>query len=143
VLTRFSKPKGGGHSANGRGTFDFLGFTHYWGKSLRGSWVIKRKTMKKSLGRFLKALWLWLRRNRHLPLKEQHKMLSIKLRGHYHYYGVIGNIRLLGKVVHRARRYWRYWLSRRSHIGYINWEKYVDSILDKFALPKPRIYHHS
>jgi len=46
---------------------------------------------------------------------KQHKMLSIKLRGHYQYYGVIGNIRLLGKVVHRARRYWRYWLSRRSH----------------------------
>ena len=29
-------------------------------------------------------------------------MLSIKLRGHYQYYGVIGNIRLLGKVVHQA-----------------------------------------
>ena len=39
------------------------------------------------------ALCVWLRRNRHLTLKEQHKMLSIKLRGHYQYYGVIGNIR--------------------------------------------------
>jgi group II intron reverse transcriptase/maturase len=141
VLTRFSKPRGKGKSANG--TFDFLGFTHYWGKSRRGSWVIKRKTRKKSLRRFLKSLWVWLRRNRHQSLKEQHKMLSIKLRGHYQYYGIIGNIRLLSKVVHQARRYWRYWLSRRSHKGYINWEKYVDSILDKFALPEPRIYHHS
>jgi len=143
VLTRFSRPKGGGNSTKGRGTFDFLGFTHYWGKSRRGTWVIKRKTRKKSLRRFLKALWVWLRRNRHLALKEQQKMLSIKLRGHYQYYGVIGNIRLLGKVVHQARRYWRYWLSRRSHKGNINWQKYVDSILNKYALPEPMIYHHS
>ena len=143
VLTRFSRPNGRGNSAKGSGTFDFLGFTHYWGKSHRGKWVIKRKTRKKSLRRFLKALWVWLRRNRHLPLEEQHKMLSIKLRGHYQYYGIIGNIRLLGKVVHQARRYWRYWLSRRSHKGYINWGKFMDSILNKFALPEPRIYHHS
>ena len=143
VLTRFSKPNGGGNSAKASGTFDFLGFTHHWGKSRRGKWVIKRKTRKKSLRRFLKALWVWLRRNRHLSLEEQHKMLSIKLRGHYQYYGIIGNIRMLSKAVHQAKRYWRYWLSRRSHKGYINWEKYVDSILDKFTLPVPRIYLHS
>ena len=143
VLTRFRRPKGGENSAKGSGTFDFLGFTHYWAKSRRGTWVIKRKTRKKSLRRFLRALWVWLRRNRHLPLKEQHKMLCIKLRGHYQYYGVIGNIRMLSKVVHQARRFWRYWLSRRSHKGYINWVKYVDSIVSKFALPEPKIYHHS
>ena len=85
VLTRFSKPNGRGNSAKSNGTFDFLGFTHYWGKSRWGKWVIKRKTREKSLRRFLKALWVWLRRNRHLPLKEQHKMLSIKLGGHYQY----------------------------------------------------------
>ena len=143
VFTRFRRPRGGGNSAKGSGTFDFLGFTHYWGKSRRGTWVIKRKTRKKSLRRFLRALWVWFRRNRHLPLKEQHKMLCIKLRGHYHYYGVIGNIRMLSKVVYQAGRFWRYWLSRRSHKGYINWAKYVDSILSKFALPEPKIYHHS
>jgi RNA-directed DNA polymerase len=143
VMTRFSRPKGVGNSAKGSGTFDFLGFTHYWGKSRRGAWVIKRKTKKKSLRRFLRALWVWLRRNRHLPLKEQHRMLSIKLRGHYQYYGVIGNIRMLSKVVHQAGRFWRYWLSRRSHKGHINWAKYADSILSQFALPEPKIYHHS
>lgn len=101
VLTRFSKPKDREASANGNGTFDFYAFIHYWAKSHQGFWVIKRKTRKKSLRRFLKALWLWLRRTRHLPLKKQHKILSIKLRGHYQHYGVIGNIRLLGKVVHQ------------------------------------------
>jgi hypothetical protein len=143
VLTSFNRPKGREHSAKRSGTFDFLGFTHYWGKSRWGNWVIKRKTRKKSLRRFLKALWVWLGRNRHLSLREQHKMLSTKLRGHYQYYGVIGNIRMLGKVAHQSKRYWRYWLSRRSHKGYINWGKYVDSILSKLALPEPRIYQYS
>ena len=32
-------------------TFDFLGFTHYWGRSQRGAWVVKRKTAKSRLNR--------------------------------------------------------------------------------------------
>ena len=31
------------------GTFDLLGFTHYWGLSRRGYWVVKRKTSKSRL----------------------------------------------------------------------------------------------
>ena len=75
-LIRFGKPGGGVGTAQGNGTFDFLGFTHYWTRSHRGNWVVKRKTRKKSVKRFLMSLWLWVRRNRHIPLKEQHKMLS-------------------------------------------------------------------
>ena len=32
-------------------TFDFLGFTHYWGRSMAGGWVVKRKTAKGRLKR--------------------------------------------------------------------------------------------
>jgi hypothetical protein len=75
-----------------------------------------------------------------MPVKEQYEMLKIKLGGHYRYYGVIGNYRALSGIFHRAKRFWRYWLSRRSHKGYINWEKFIDSIMDKFCLPMPRIF---
>jgi hypothetical protein len=68
-------------------------------------------------------------------------VLSIKLRGHYQYYGICGNYRALSIVLHRARRYWRYWLSRRSHKGHINWDDFLDSIIDKFPLPAPSIVH--
>jgi hypothetical protein len=40
-------PQGGvvSSGANGRpGTFDMLGFTHYWGKSRTGKWLVKRST---------------------------------------------------------------------------------------------------
>jgi len=143
VLIQFKRPCIEENSVDGNGTFDFLGFTHYWAKSRRGVWIVKRKTRKKGIRRFLKSLWLWLRQNRHLPLKEQYKMLCLKLRGHYQYFGIIGNYRSLKGIPHKAKRYWKYWLSRRSHKGKIDWEKYIVSILDKHPLPKPRIVHNT
>lgn len=141
-LIRFAKPGVGASMAKGNGTFDFLGFTHYWARSHRGNWIVKRKTRKKSAKRFLMSLWRWVRFNRHMPLKEQYKMISIKLRGHYQYYGISGNYRSLSAIHHRAKRFWRYWLSRRCHKGHINWNKYIASIDDKFPLPRPRIVHY-
>jgi len=141
-LIKFGKPEPRGERANGNGTFDFLGFTHYWAKSHRGHWVMRRKTSKKGIGRFLKSLWQWCRINRHLPPKEQYRMLCVKLRGHYQYYGISGNYRAINGVYHYAKRSWRYWLSRRSHKGYINWDKFLISIAEKFPFPRPKIFHH-
>jgi len=143
VLVQFRKPGFKEDKANGNGTFDFLGVTHYWAKSHRGYWVIRRKTRKKKIKLFLKSMWLWLRVNRHLTVKEQYRMLCLKLRGHYQYYGIRGNYKALNNVYHYAKRYWRYWLSRRSHKGNVNWEKFVVSILDKYRLPTPRIIHYT
>jgi len=143
VLVQFRKPGFKEDKANGNGTFDFLGVTHYWAKSHRGYWVIRRKTRKKKIKLFLKSMWLWLRVNRHLTVKEQYRMLCLKLRGHYQYYGIRGNYKALNNVYHYAKRYWRYWLSRRSHKGNVNWEKFVVSILDKYRLPTPIIIHYT
>jgi len=54
-------------------TFDFLGFTHFWGKSRGGVWVIKRKTARSRLKRALQALSEWCRQNRHEPILVQHQ----------------------------------------------------------------------
>ncbi len=72
-------------------TFEFLGFTHIAGKSRKGWFLVKRKTSRKRLNRSLKAISRWCKRNRHTPLKWQLAQLSLKLRGHYNYYGVRGN----------------------------------------------------
>ncbi len=34
----------GGQSGPQPESFDFLGFTHFWSRSKRGPWVVKRKT---------------------------------------------------------------------------------------------------
>ena len=72
-------------------TFDFLGFTHYWGRDRKGGWVIKRKTARSRLKRALQALSDWCRQNRHQPVTVQHQTLKQKLQGHYGYYGITGN----------------------------------------------------
>ncbi len=142
ALIAFNKPLRREHSARGKGTFDFLGFTHYWGKTSRGYWVIKRKTVAKRLRRFMKGIWTWCRNHRHVPLPEQYRMLCSKLRGYYQYHGIRGNIKVLRAVLEHTRRAWRYWLSRRSHKGRLNWQRYEASVGHRFPLPTPRIIHH-
>lgn len=140
VLIRFRKPTTRKGSGDGNGTFDFLGLTHYWTRSRRGYWVILRRTNRKRLRRTKKVLWRWCRANRHLPLKDQYRMLCQKLRGHFQYYGIRGNYRLLSEVRQHAEEAWRYWLSRRSHKSAISWEKF-QKLKAVFGLPIPKIVH--
>jgi hypothetical protein len=81
-------------SQRGR-SFDLLGFTHYWGRSRKGRWVVQRKTARTRFSRALRQLGDWCRRNRHLPVAVQQRVLSRKLRGHDAYYGITGNARAL------------------------------------------------
>jgi len=65
------------------GTFDLLGFTHYWAKSRKGHWVVKQKTAAARLRRGLKRIADWCRLHRHEPVRDQWKALKRKLLGHY------------------------------------------------------------
>ena len=138
-LVRFVKPRKGG-TGKGNGTFDFLGFTHYWAQSRQGYWGIKRKTMGKRVRRTAKALWDWCCQNRHESLKEQYKTLCQKLRGHYQYYGIRGNYRMLDKVLWHAERAWRYWLNHRSRKKTMSIEEF-NRLRQTYLLPRPRIVH--
>ena len=85
-LVAFQQPRRGVDPDDGDGSgpdsFDLLGFTHYWGLSRKGGWVVKRKTAKGRLSRAVKRIGEWCRLHRHRPVIEQWKMLSSKLRGH-------------------------------------------------------------
>jgi RNA-directed DNA polymerase len=139
-LVDFRKPARRGEAGIGNGTFEFLGFTHYWTKSRRGYWVIKRVTAKKRLRRAMKAVWQWCRNHRHDPLREQHRKLSRRLRGHYQYYGIRGNYGQLEVLYEWADKAWRYWLSRRSQQSAIPWEKFY-RLRTVYPFPQPSIVH--
>jgi group II intron reverse transcriptase/maturase len=138
-LVRFDRPRGQGGPRPG--TFDLLGFTHYWGKSQKGTWVIKRKTASKRLQRALKRIAQWCRGHRHDPLIEQHRALRQKVQGHYGYYGITGNGRSLSIFVYHVGRVWRYWLCRRSQRAWISWAHFYQQLLRVFPLPSPVVVH--
>jgi hypothetical protein len=121
-------------------TFDFLGFTHYWGRSMAGGWVIRRKTAKGRLKRAFQALSEWCRVNRHQPIVVQHQTLKQKLQGHYAYYGITGNFPSLQEFLEGARQIWKRWLSRRRRAGPMTWKDFL-ALEQRYGLPKARIVH--
>ena len=137
-LVEFRKPKEPRDPGGGPGSFDFLGFTHYWGKSLKGAWVVKRKTSKKRFSRALKALGDWFRHHRHDRVLDQHKTLRQKLIGHYNYYGITGNFAAIANFKFQAGRLWKKWLGRRSQRAILTWEA-MGRLLERFPLPPPRL----
>jgi RNA-directed DNA polymerase len=122
------------------GTFDLLGFTHYWGRSRRGSWVVKRKTSKSRFRRGLAAMAQWCRGNRHRTLTDQHQALSQKLRGHFAYYGITGNADALNRFHRRVIGLWRKWLGRRHRGGPVSWER-MYRLLERYPLPLAVVVH--
>jgi hypothetical protein len=122
------------------GTFDLLGFTHHWGLSRKGKWVVKKRTAKDRFSRTLRRIAEWCRRHRHDDVETQHRALVRKLSGHYAYFGVTSNYAALARLVHETEAAWRKWLSRRSQTAYVSWER-MHRLLERYPLPRPRILH--
>ena len=119
-------------------TFDFLGFTHYCSTNKKGRFFVTRKTQGARMTRKLKELRIESRRRMHWPLKKQQRWLSAVLRGHYAYYGLLGNSRALSDFAYKVRKLWFRALCRRSQKNAMTWERF-NRLLKVFPLPTPRI----
>lgn len=138
-LVHFERPRtrdGRTRTGEKPGTFDILGMTHYWALSHRGYWVVKQKTSKSRLSRGLRKMHQWCRRHRHDKIRDQHRTLCQKLRGHNAYYGVTGNGDSLDRYLRGVKRIWRYWLDRRGGKKRMYWKRF-DTLLRWLPLPKP------
>ena len=125
---------------NGR-SFDFLGFTHFLSKSLKGNKVLKRKTSSKRLTRAIVNVSTYIQKNRHMKLRDLIASLNIKLRGHYNYYGVTFNSRSL-ECFYRMVRYRLYkWLNRRGGKIKLNWNSFSVYVEKWTPLVTPYIKH--
>lgn len=123
-------------------TFDFLGFTHYWGKTRKGGYSTRKKTSSKKMRRSLKEMHLWCKKHRHKALEWQFTKLCQKLQGHYAYYGVTGNYRSVAEFRHLVIRIWRHWLNRRSRKrDGMGWNRFHVLLTGKFQFQPARIVH--
>lgn len=132
-------PPSGGDSSGVSESFDLLGFTHVWKRSRFQRWMVGRRTSRSRLSRALGRIRDWCREHRHEPVREQHTMLSQKVRGHYAYFGLRGNSEGIARFSREVQRIWHKWLSRRGS-GWITWERFR-AWLTRFPLPPPRIVH--
>ena len=138
-LVPFQRPDRVREDEGRPGTFDLLGFTHYWGLSRRGRWIVMRCTAKDRFSRALRRFREWCRLHRHDSLKAQHLTLVKKLNGHYAYYGITSNFDAIARLFYEVPRIWRKALARRSQQRF-SWSK-MNRLLERFPLPSPRIVH--
>jgi RNA-directed DNA polymerase len=121
-------------------TFNFLGFTHFVGRSRKGHFVVGRKTEGK---RFRKKLQELNQRLRALRVEGGKAMMDYcqdHIRGHIQYYGVSGNIRWVTSYVYFAGKLLFKWLNRRSQRRSVPWERF--SAILKRRLPRARVVHN-
>ena len=122
-------------------SFDFLGFTHYLGKSRKGMMVLMRKTSSKRLTRAITNISRFIKLNRHMKLRDLIAAINIKLRGHYSYYGITFNSKGILLFFEQVKRSLIKWLNRRGGKPNWKWDRFVLLVNSWDPLVKPFIKH--
>ena len=120
-------------------TFDFLGFTHICGTSRKGTFLLRRHTIKKRMRRTIHAIRDGLRRRMCDPVEMTGNWLNRVLSGYYRYFAVPTNLRALKSLRKEVCKAWLFTLRRRSHKDHTTWERMIPVFDDWLPLPR---YHH-
>ena len=132
-IVRFNRfPESAGSS------FDFLGFEFRWSESRKGDKLVKLRTSRKKFQQSLRNYTTWCRESRSLSIRQILKTLNAKLRGHYNYYGVIGNYERLNKFFRHAMRLLHKWLNRRSQRKSYTSKRFW-AMINRHRIERPRI----
>ena len=122
------------------GCFDFLGFTHYMGRTRKGRFTLKRKTKRGRLVSQLKRIRHELKTTRlHDPMGKTGAWLHKVVLGHLNYYTVPHNHDALGMFVLEVKRAWLRAIRRRSQRNRMTWVRF-NQLLKRW-IPTPRIIH--
>lgn len=105
-------------------TFDFLGFTFYCGRNRNGKFNVKKKTNRKKYISKINEYNKWCKSNRHIKVKDLINKTNIKLQGHYRYFGIEDNYRMIKAYKEEVRKIIFKWLNRRSQRKSCSWEKF-------------------
>lgn len=120
-------------------TFDFLGFTHIAGRTLKGGFLLVRRTRRDRMRAALHALKEELRRRMHDSIAQQGQWLQKIVKGYFAYHAVPTNYSRLAGFRDKVMRAWMNVLRRRSQRQRITWDR-MSRIATEW-LPVPRILH--
>jgi group II intron reverse transcriptase/maturase len=120
-------------------TFNFLGLTFIAGKSLRGRFLLKRRSRRDRMKAKIKEVAGELRQRMHQSIPEQGKWLKQVVTGYFGYHAVPTNAAALVTFRDEIIARWRWVLHRRSQKSALTWTR-MKKLADDW-LPKPRILH--
>jgi group II intron reverse transcriptase/maturase len=120
--------------------FNFLGFTHICGKTRKGAFTIKRRSIAKKMRAKLQEIKTQLLRCLHGDVNDTGRWLRQVVQGWLNYHAVPGNFPCLDQFRTAVQRLWLRTLRRRSQRGRVwKWNR-MQSLCQRW-LPKPRIIH--
>ena len=117
----------------------FLGFETYWTEDQKGAVRVMQRTGRKRLQGGLRRIKEWIKQNRHLKGIKFITALNRRLRGHYNYYSVVGNLRSLWRFYSWAIECAFKWLNRRGgKRKSFTWKVFIKAI-DRLGIAKPKL----
>jgi len=133
LILKFSK-----YEPAGNAKFNFLGFEFKWGFNRDRKPQLLVQTSRKKLSSVVKEMALWCKENRHMGIGKIMKAFNTRLRGHYNYFGIIGNSQRLKSYYFRSICVLKRWLNRRSQKRSYNWSGFY-KMLNFFKVATPKI----
>ena len=118
-----------------RETFDFLGFTHFNGKTRKGYYTVGHKISRKKKKQFKSNLKKWVKENRNLQFDEFMKTLNKKITGTMNYYSLNGMMREIRNIWHHAKGVVYKWLNRRSQRKSFKWGTFNEIWQERIVHP--------
>jgi group II intron reverse transcriptase/maturase len=116
--------------------FCFLSFEFYWDSDTKGKPRLFRRMGRERLQTAKRILSDYVKENRRMKTALLLASLTRKLRGHYNYFGVIGNLADLYAVKQHVMELLHKWLNRRSGRRSFTWER-LNHYLSFNPLPIP------
>jgi hypothetical protein len=119
--------------------FVFLGFETYWDKDQKGELRVKQRTARKKLQAACRRIKEWIKENRRLQGGNFIEALNRRLRGHYNYYNVCGNLRSIWRFYDWAVKCSFKWLNRRGgKRKSFTWKTFAKAI-ERLRIAKPEM----
>ena len=117
-------------------SYNFLGFTCYWGKSRLGTtWRLKYTSRKDRFSEKLKSLREYLRGQLNKRNKTQIFLKVIRvIRGWINYHGISDNQRRVKSFIKQSQRAIFMWFNRMGGKRKLNWQRFGD-ILKRINFP--------
>ena len=116
-------------------SFNFLGFTCYWGKARKGFWRLKYTSRKDRFTAKLKGMRQYLRRNLRASTLDTCCTIIRVIKGWINYHAVSDNCRRISQFIFQTARIMFWWFNRRGGKRCKSWTK-VRQILKAMGFPQ-------